>query len=50
MCEVVIARPAEYERKVEAFRRGGAGKMCVVSDWDRTLTPSRTPDGRVLTT
>ena len=50
MNEIVISRPEVWRQKVERFRQDGLERLCVVSDWDRTLTPARTPDGRVLTT
>lgn len=46
----MIPRPEMWRQKVERFRQDGLERLCVVSDWDRTLTPARTPDGRVLTT
>src|SRR3989339_642836 len=35
---IIIANPEELERKKEAIRRGGAKKLHVLADFDRTLT------------
>lgn len=35
---IIIANPEEFQRKKEAIREGGAEKLHVLSDFDRTLT------------
>jgi len=42
---IIIANPEELERKIEAIREGGAEKLHVLADFDRTLTYN-TFDGR----
>lgn len=42
---IIIANPEDFERKKEAIREGGAEKLHVIADFDRTLTYS-TLDGR----
>ncbi|HBB36456.1 MAG: hypothetical protein UX02_C0004G0083 [Candidatus Moranbacteria bacterium GW2011_GWC1_45_18] len=37
---IIIANPEEFKRKKEAIRRGGAEKLHVLADFDRTLTYS----------
>ena len=47
--ELLISDPEGLAQKVAVFRREGVAQMHVVSDWDRTLTRARTPDGRDVT-
>jgi 5'-nucleotidase len=45
MAEVWISDSDVLAKKTAAFRRVGSGGICVVSDWDRTLTYPKTRDG-----
>lgn len=38
-----------FEKKMHAFRSAGLDGVCVVSDWDRTLTYPKTADGQDTT-
>ena len=44
---VIVPRPAEFEAKLAALVRGGAGKLQVLADFDRTITTATVqgPDG-----
>jgi len=49
MADVWIADAAIFEQKMTAFRRVGAEGICVVSDWDRTLTHPTMANGQDTT-
>ncbi len=49
MEQVLIADRETLQRKIAHFQRAGIERLCVVSDWDRTLTKARTEDGKDAT-
>lgn len=46
---LLIADPLALRDKIAQFQSAGIERVCVVSDWDRTLTIARTSDGRDAT-
>ncbi|MDA0748152.1 MAG: hypothetical protein O2954_16640, partial [bacterium] len=44
--DVQFANPVEWTRKTFVFHNGGPDGLYVVSDWDRTLTRSRSRDNK----
>ena len=49
MDHVLIADEVALQDKIAHFQRMGIEQLCVVSDWDRTLTKARTEDGQDAT-
>ena len=49
MDHVLIADQDALQDKIAHFQRMGIEQLCVVSDWDRTLTKARTEDGQDAT-
>ena len=49
MDHVLIADEVALQDKIAHFQRIGIEQLCVVSDWDRTLTKARTEDGQDAT-
>ena len=49
MDHVLIAHEVALQDKIAHFQRMGIEQLCVVSDWDRTLTKARTEDGQDAT-
>ena len=46
---LLIADHLALRDKIAQFQTAGIERLCVVSDWDRTLTIARTSDGRDAT-
>ena len=49
MKRVLIADHMALRDKIAQFQNAGIERLCVVSDWDRTLTKARTREGRDAT-
>lgn len=49
MAEVWVANVLGFEEKKKAFSKAGKEGICVVSDWDRTLTYAKTANGQDTT-
>jgi 5'-nucleotidase len=49
MERVLIADPIALQDKIAQFQHAKTRQLCVVSDWDRTLTKARTEDGQDAT-
>ncbi len=49
MKQVLIADHLALRDKIAQFQNAGIERLCVVSDWDRTLTVARTQDGQDAT-
>ena len=49
MERVLIADPIALQDKIAQFQHVKTRQLCVVSDWDRTLTKARTEDGQDAT-
>ena len=47
--DVLVADPEVLEEKLAQIRAAGGERICVVADWDRTLTRAQTEDGKDTT-
>ncbi|MBS3092824.1 hypothetical protein J4466_05395 [Candidatus Pacearchaeota archaeon] len=48
MKNIVIVNPEELERKIKEFKKGGADKLHVLSDFDKTITTFILPNGEQM--
>ena len=49
MNQVLFSHAEKFEEKVAFFQHAGFENLCVVSDWDRTMTYPHTHDGKPTT-
>ncbi|MBI2628721.1 hypothetical protein HYW74_01405 [Candidatus Pacearchaeota archaeon] len=48
MQDIIIVNPEELERKIKEFKKGGAEKLHVLSDFDKTITTFILPNGEQM--